>query len=53
MAADDGGGDGSEGEDEGTSKTRAGVRSRDRSREKYDMWPPQFFLSPVDPTLRF
>jgi hypothetical protein len=26
---------------------------REPAREKYDMWTPQIFLSPVDPTLRF
>jgi hypothetical protein len=26
---------------------------REPAREKYDMWTPQFFLSSVDPTLRF
>jgi hypothetical protein len=26
---------------------------REPAREKYDMWTPQKFLSPVDPTLRF
>jgi hypothetical protein len=26
---------------------------REPAREKYDMWTPQFFLSPVDPMLRF
>jgi hypothetical protein len=45
--------DGDEGEGEEASGKRARVRSHKRSREKYDMWTPQIFLSPVDPTLRF
>jgi hypothetical protein len=53
KAADDGGGDRSEGEGEGSSGKRKRVRGRRRAREKYDMWTPKFFISPVDPTLRF
>jgi hypothetical protein len=51
AGGDGGGGSGCEGEE--SSETRARVKGCDRSREEYDMWTPQFFLSPVDPTLRF
>jgi hypothetical protein len=53
KAADGGGGDRSEDEGEGSSGKRERVRGRRRAREKYDMWTPQFFLSPVETTLRF
>jgi hypothetical protein len=37
----------------GRAGKRECVKRRGRSGEKYDMWTPQKFLSPVDPTLRF
>jgi hypothetical protein len=40
-------------EDGTTADTRKQTGRRAWSREIYDMWTPQFFLSPVDPTLRF
>jgi hypothetical protein len=36
-------------EGEGTEVVGGGAGAR----KTYDMWTPQFFLSPVDPTLRF
>ena len=36
-----------------TRRKRAEVKPTARAREIYDMWAPQFFLTPVDPMNRF